>query len=129
MTGDRHTQLLIIGAGPFGLSLAAYVQHFGIDYLMVGTPMGFWQEHMPQGMFLRSACDWHLDPLDLVTIEAYVKSLGLTAKDVDPLSLAFYRSYARWFQKQKGIQPLPGFVQRLDSLSHGAAFFFVTLDD
>src|SRR5687768_9585755 len=96
MTGNRHTDLLIIGAGPFGLSLAAYAQDLGIEHLIVGKAMGFWQENMPQGMFLRSACDWHLDPSNVDTIEAYVQSLGLTPKDVEPLSQSFYLGYARW---------------------------------
>ncbi len=129
MTGVRHTDLLIIGAGPFGLSLAAYAQDLRIEHVIVGKAMSFWQENMPQGMFLRSACDWHLDPSNVDTLEAYLQSLGLTPKDVEPLSLAFYLSYARWFQKQKEIQPLPGFVRRLDSVSEGNAPFVASLDD
>jgi len=38
-----NVDLLIIGAGPFGLSLAAQVAHDEIDHLILGTPMGFWE--------------------------------------------------------------------------------------
>ena len=56
-----EADLLIIGAGPFGLSLAAHARELGLETAVVGKPMGFWKDHMPQGMYLRSACDWHLD--------------------------------------------------------------------
>ena len=39
---DTSTDLLIIGAGPFGLSLAAYAQVMGIRHMAVGAAMGFW---------------------------------------------------------------------------------------
>ena len=64
--------------GPFGLSLAAQVAYDQVDHLVVGTPMGFWESHMPDGIYLRSECDWHLDPLDIHTIDAYLASQRLT---------------------------------------------------
>ena len=51
----EHVPLLIVGAGPFGLSLAAYARRHGIEYLMVGRPMHFWEANMPHSMLLRSA--------------------------------------------------------------------------
>lgn len=111
-----NVDLLIIGAGPFGLSLAAQVAHDEIDHLILGTPMGFWESHMPDGMYLRSECDWHLDPLGIDTIEAYLASRQITPDDVLPLSLSFYLDYARWFQARKRIAPLDVRVQRLDKV-------------
>jgi len=110
----RSVELLIVGAGPFGLSMAAQAQADGVDYLMVGKPMAFWRSHMPAGMLLRSACDWHLDPTGIHTIEAFAASRGQTPVDVEPLSLEFYLDYARWFQEQKGLKIAPVFVERLD---------------
>ena len=105
--------LLIVGAGPFGLALAAQAAHDGIEHLLVGKAMEFWRRNMPKGMYLRSACDWHLDPLNVDTIESFVQSQGKTPRDVEPLSLDFYLSYVEWFQQQKKIEPLPVYVQRL----------------
>jgi len=109
-----ETDLLIIGAGPFGMSLAAQAAHDCIDHLVVGKPMEFWRRNMPKGMYLRSDCDWHLDPQNVHTLDAYAQSLGKTASDVEPLSLEFYLSYCDWFQHQKNLQPIPIYIKRLD---------------
>ena len=122
----RETNLLIIGAGPFGLAVAAQVAHAGIDHLVVGKPMEFWRRHMPKGMFLRSACDWHLDPLNVHTIEAFLRLQGKTSRDVEPLSLDFYLSYAEWFQKEKNIRPLPVYIRQLDYDSPNKKFIATT---
>ncbi len=112
---SKHkTDLLIVGAGPFGLAVAAQASHFGIDHVIVGKPMEFWKQNMPAGMYLRSACDWHLDPANIHTIDKFLEERRQTATDVEPLSLDFYLSYAEWFQKQKRITPLPLHIQRLD---------------
>lgn len=111
---SRETDLFIIGAGPFGLAMAAYAGHHNIDHMIVGKPMDFWRANMPKGMILRSGCDWHLDPLAIHTIEKYLATMNLSPADVEPLSLTFYLGYARWFREQKRIEPLPASVEHLD---------------
>ena len=126
-TQTVNPDLLIIGAGPFGLALAAQAAHDGIEYVIVGKPMEFWKRNMPSGMFLRSACDWHLDPLNVDTIEAFLASQAKTARDVEPLSLDFYLSYAGWFQQRKGIEPWPVYIKQLEFVeAHG--FVATTVD-
>ena len=49
----HETDLLIIGAGPFGLAVAAQASHLGIYHVVVGKPMEFWRRNMPTGMYLR----------------------------------------------------------------------------
>ena len=111
---QTETNFLIIGAGPFGLAIAAEASHRELDYLLVGKPMEFWRKNMPNGMYLRSACDWHLDPLNVDTIEKFLETLGRTSKEVEPISLSFYQSYADWFQKQKQIVSSPTYILQLD---------------
>jgi cation diffusion facilitator CzcD-associated flavoprotein CzcO len=123
-----ETNLLIVGAGPFGLAVAAQAGHDRIEHLIVGKQMEFWRRNMPKGMFLRSACDWHLDPQDVHTIDAYLQEQGKTASDVEPLSLDFYLSYADWFQTQKHIRPLPIYIQRLDHGDTNDHFVATTID-
>ena len=44
----------IIGAGPYGLSVAAYFRNRGIPFRIFGRPMDSWLKHMPKGMMLKS---------------------------------------------------------------------------
>lgn len=126
---SHETNLLIIGAGPFGLGLAARATQLGLDHLIVGKPMEFWRRNMPEGMYLRSACDWHLDPADVYTIEEYLRRQGKTSKDVEPLSLDFYLSYVDWFQTQIKIDPLPVFIRQLDHSKTENRFVATTLEE
>ena len=125
----HETELLIIGAGPFGLSLAACCGQRGIGYTLVGKPMEFWHTHMPRGMHLRSACDWHLDPANVATIERFLALQGRAPADVEPLSLQFYLGYAQWFQEQQQIAALPVYVERLDHFDGEAYRYRATLKD
>jgi FAD-dependent urate hydroxylase len=43
----------IVGAGPYGLSIAAHLRARGISFRIFGEPMQFWRE-MPPSMFLKS---------------------------------------------------------------------------
>jgi len=99
-----ETALLIIGAGPFGLAMAAHAGELGIDHVVVGRSMSFWGEHMPAGMMLRSGCDWHLDPAEHDTIERFLATRGQRAANVEPLPLSLYLEYAAWFEATKGIR-------------------------
>jgi FAD-dependent urate hydroxylase len=107
---DR-TSLLVIGAGPYGLSIAALARERGIDTTVLGHPMGFWNEHMPAGMFLRSGSDWHLDASGVHTLEAYLEVRGIEATDVDPIPLSLFVDYADWFRHTKGVEVLQDLVR------------------
>lgn len=106
--------LLIIGAGPFGLAMAAYAKRQNLAHIIVGKPMGFWKDHMPKGMYLRSGCEWHYDPFEEHTILRYLETKQLKPAEVEPLALDFYLGYAEWFQQQAGLTVMPAWVQRLN---------------
>ena len=92
-------EVAVVGAGPYGLSLGAHLNSVGIDTRVLGRPMSFWRENMPQGMKLRSpwAATHIVDPDNLLTLDAFaaVTSLGRP----DPLPLEDFVRYGDWFQK------------------------------
>jgi cation diffusion facilitator CzcD-associated flavoprotein CzcO len=127
MTGSAmRTDVLIVGAGPFGLSLAAAVQAAGLEHIVLGRMMAFWRERMPAGMFLRSDSGWHLDPTGEATIETFLALRGLTPAQAEPLPIGLYLDYVDWFADRRGITPLPRHVTRLE---HDAGGFLATLRD
>jgi cation diffusion facilitator CzcD-associated flavoprotein CzcO len=94
------TDIAIIGAGPYGLSVAAHLNRSQQSEVHVfGEPMSFWQRHMPKGMFLRSpwsACNLS-DPFSALTLETFVRERG--APISRPVPLADFVEYGLWFQK------------------------------
>lgn len=107
------TDLLIIGAGPFGLATAREASRRGIDHHIVGRPMALWRDNMPAGMCLRSGVSWHLDPAEELTMDAFVADRGLDREALLPLSIARYLEYAAWFQERAGIEVDGRMVTRL----------------
>ncbi len=47
-------EIVIVGAGPYGLSIAAHLTAHGIPHRIFGKPMQSWREHMPTDMMLKS---------------------------------------------------------------------------
>ncbi len=118
--------LLVVGAGPYGLAVAARAVERGVDTVVVGRPMGFWTDHMPEGMFLRSGIDWHLDASGVDTFEAFIEDSGLSSAQIDPVPIDLFREYAAWFQSQKHVSVRDRHVSRLER--HDDAFA-ASLDD
>ena len=114
MTVSSATDVLIIGAGPFGLAIAADAQRRGIATTVLGEPMGFWKRNMPTGMLLRSGVDWHLDTAGTWTISQFLESSGLSAADVRPIPLNAYLDYVEWFAAQAALHVVPEEVMSLD---------------
>jgi cation diffusion facilitator CzcD-associated flavoprotein CzcO len=116
----------IIGAGPYGLSAAAHLTRTGVAARVFGEPMESWARHMPVGMMLRSR--WEAsniaDPGHALGLESYEAALGL--ERAEPVPLARFVEYGRWFQ----ARAVPGLdrrrVTRVAAHSNG---FRVELED
>jgi thioredoxin reductase len=108
--------LLVIGAGPYALSAAALARDHGIETMVLGLPMGFWRENMPEDMFLRSGPDWHLDGAGLRTMEAYLEEQAIKPDEVDPIPISVFLDYADWFTRTKGIEVHEQFVDTLSKV-------------
>lgn len=98
------SDVLVIGAGPFGLSISAHLRHRGVEHMIVGRPMDTWRSHMPLGLFLKSEpygsviSSAHKE-YDLVT---YARLHGIDdyVDRVEPLSLERFLGYADWFTSE-----------------------------
>jgi cation diffusion facilitator CzcD-associated flavoprotein CzcO len=93
--------VVIIGAGPYGLAAAAHLRTVkGLEFRVFGEPMSFWDQNMPVGMFLRS--NWTAtqiaDPGDQLTLEAYQAAHGI--KFALPVPIEHFVGYGLWYQRQ-----------------------------
>ena len=46
--------VVVIGAGPYGLSVAAQLRHQRVPFRIFGKPMGTWTDNVPKGLTLKS---------------------------------------------------------------------------
>jgi FAD-dependent urate hydroxylase len=90
----------IVGAGPYGLSVAAHLRGAGVSYRQFGLPMHLWRDAMPRGMFLKSQgfASSLSDPERSHTLEAFCAKTGRPYASYGlPVSLDTFVSYGQWF--------------------------------
>jgi FAD-dependent urate hydroxylase len=106
------TDTAIIGAGPYGSSLAAHLKAAGVAHQVLGKPMQAWRDLMPPGMMLRSeafASSLHA-PRAGYSLEDYCRQKGLPYEPMGmALPLQTFVEYGQWFQ-----QNLVGEIQSVD---------------
>jgi FAD-dependent urate hydroxylase len=128
MTSRRaHScETVVIGAGPYGLSVAAHLAHAGVDVKVFGEPMAFWRHNMPAGMLLRSP--WratHLsDPDGALTLDAYAAAHRVDSGKLLPLTQ--FVAYGEWFWRHALADIDRRAVRLIDAKSDG---FRLTLED
>lgn len=96
-------QVAIIGAGPYGLSIAAHLRARGIDFRIFGNPMGTWLTQMPKGMRLKSEgfASSLYDPDSQFTLKDYCNEKRLPYADLGlPVPIETFTSYGLEFQKK-----------------------------
>ena len=94
-----HYDVVVVGAGPYGLSTAAHLLGRGLKIAIFGKSVSFWREQMPKGMLLRS--EWWAtslsDPHKLYAMECYLQERGEHPQA--PLPIGMFIDYTQWFQK------------------------------
>jgi cation diffusion facilitator CzcD-associated flavoprotein CzcO len=92
----------VIGAGPYGLALAAHLRAGGMGVQVFGRPMSSWLERMPRGMFLKSEgfASSIADPERRHTLARYCAELGTLYGDCGvPVPIETFTGYGLWFQQ------------------------------
>ncbi len=94
-------EVVLIGAGPYGLSIAAHLRHRGIPFRFFGRPMDSWLNHMPKGMMLKSDgfASNLSDPNGEYTLAQFCADRGIEYADAGiPVKLDTFSAYGLAFQ-------------------------------
>ena len=93
-------EVAIVGAGPYGLSIAAHFRRRGIPFRIFGRPMDSWVSHMPKGSCLKSdgfASNIY-DPDNAFTLEKFCAEQGIEyAHTGIPVRIETFRAYGLAF--------------------------------
>lgn len=122
----KYCNVTVVGAGPYGLSMAAYLREARVETRIFGDPMSFWEKQMPAGMCLRSS--WgasHIaDPQNQLTLDAYCREKGNHVGK--PIPIERFIDYGHWFQSKAAPD-----VERkaVLEIASGANGFEIRLDD
>jgi len=117
--------VVIVGAGPYGLSVASHLKGSGIEPYVLGQPMAFWKDSMPGGMLLRSAVEAsNINSPGRLAIFEYEKEIG--RKLPNPLPIEDFIAFGEWFQKKRVPTVDTRFATKIARNGIG---FNITLDD
>jgi lysine/ornithine N-monooxygenase len=95
--------IAIVGAGPYGLSLAAHLRGCGRSVRIFGLPMRFWSHHMAAGTSLKSEgfASSLYDPDSEFTLEDYCREKNIPYAPVGlPVKIEVFIAYALEFQRR-----------------------------
>ncbi|WP_298356850.1 NAD(P)-binding domain-containing protein [Rhodoblastus sp.] len=103
MNSVSRSMVCIIGAGPYGLAIAAHMQFADVEYRIFGSPMRRWLSQMPKSMLLKSeGCASSLpDPTGCLGLARYCREESLPYSDYGaPVSRDIFASYGLYFQRK-----------------------------
>jgi hypothetical protein len=123
------SDVVVLGAGPYGLSIAAHLAGRGVDHRVFGHPMHTWQHMMPKGMSLKSEgfASRLYDPAGAMTLERYCREVGQPYAHVGiPVPIETFIAYGLAFQQRL----LPNLQQQnITSIKRTDGGFDVTAED
>jgi thioredoxin reductase len=121
-------EVAIVGAGPYGLSIAAHFRRRGIPFRIFGRPMDTWVSHMPAGSCLKSdgfASNIY-DPDNEFTLEKFCAEQGIEyAHTGIPVRIETFRAYGLAFRNRM----LPDLDERLvENIQRASEGFVLRLE-
>jgi FAD-dependent urate hydroxylase len=121
----RDPEVVVVGAGPQGLAVAAHLREAGVETLVFGEPMGFWKRHMPAGMFLRSRprASSISDPTGSYRLARFEALQGASST---PIPVDHFIDYGTWFQHEVVPDVDP---RRVSFIEAGDRGFRLAVDD
>jgi thioredoxin reductase len=120
---------VIIGAGPYGLSLATTLRRKGVPFRIFGRPMDSWLRHMPKGMMLKSGgfASNIYDPEHSFTLKRFCSEHGIDYADTcHPVRLDTFSNYGVAFREKMVPEVEEKLVVNVEPASEG---FVVKLED
>ena len=129
MSRQSHLFVAVVGAGPYGLSIAAHLKKITPDVRVFGRTMDTWQSRMPAGMFLKSEgfASNLSDPDRKATLQAFCEQQHLGYGDyIFQVPIDTFLRYGRAFQ-QTWVPDVDGRLVR--SIEHSIDHFKISLDD
>jgi thioredoxin reductase len=119
----------IVGAGPYGLSVAAHLRNHSIPFRIFGRPMDSWVAHMPKGMCLKSdgfASNIY-DPNAEFTLQQFCAERKIDYADTGlPVRLDTFCAYGLAFRERMVPELEDKLVAHIDGLPNG---FLLRLED
>lgn len=100
---QSECDMAVIGAGPYGLSVAAHLKAQGVSLRIFGRPMDTWLTQMPHGMRLKSDgfASSLSDPGSTFTLEEYCRQQNIQYADTGlPVAIETFIGYGLAFQKK-----------------------------
>lgn len=119
---------VVVGAGPYGLSLATGLRHKGIPFRIFGRPMDSWLRHMPNGMVLKSGgfASNLYDPENSFTLRRFCAERGLEYTNADGVGLETFTEYGLAFRDRMVPEAEDRLVVNIERAAEG---FVVKLED
>ncbi|MER8182019.1 FAD-dependent oxidoreductase [Kitasatospora sp. NPDC094015] len=102
MNADASVPVTVIGAGPYGLAVAAHLKGHRVPMRIFGEPMDSWRSRMPVGMFLKSTprASSISDPAGRHRLQDFRAATGRPqGGDLHPIPIEEFIAYGEWFER------------------------------